>query len=129
MPHYAVGVPAWPSVEGSGNVAQATWLLIPDGWRCWCAVPRVLFCKADAWLAVEAGFRVLLDVNDDLVDDEDLVGCEGADDGPKYRYGRAQNGNVDFEDAEEVHDGCVVRHVRYGDSTGAIDAEGYHAAY
>lgn len=68
-------------------------------------------------------------MDDDLVDDEDFVGGERADDRPEDRDRSAQDGDIDFEDAEDVYDRRVVGHVEDGDSAGTIDAEGYHTAY
>lgn len=62
-------------------------------------------------------------MDDDLVDDEDFVGGERADHRPEDRDRGAEDGDVDFEHAEEVYDGCVVRHVDDGNSAGAVDAE------
>ena len=66
---------------------------------------------------------------DDLVDDEDLVGREGADDGPEYGDRGAKDSDVDFEDAEDVDNGSVVGHIEDGNGASAVDAEGDHAAY
>lgn len=78
-------------------------------------------------MAVQAGLRIFFDVNDDLVDYKDLIGRKGADDGPEDGNGCAENGDIDFKNAENVYDWRVVRHVDDGDSAGAVDAERDHA--
>jgi hypothetical protein len=66
---------------------------------------------------------------DYLVDDENLIGRKGADDGPEDGDRGAENSDVDFENAEDVHNGSVVGHIQDGNGASAVDAEGDHAAY
>lgn len=67
-------------------------------------------------------------MDDDLVDDKDLVGREGADDGPEDGDRGAEDSDVDFEDAEDVHHRSVVGHIENGNGASAVDAKGNHAA-
>lgn len=118
-----------PSAQGAGDVDSAAGLRRWSRGGGWRAFPCALFREHNADLALLAGLRVLFHADDDFVDDEDVTGREGADHGPEDRNGRAQYGDVDFEDAEDVDDGRVVGHIEDRDSASAVDAKGDHAAY
>lgn len=53
-------------------------------------------------------------MNFDFVEDEDFVASEGYDDGPEDGYRGRDDGDVDFEDAEDVDERDVKGHVDDG---------------
>ena len=87
-----------------------------------------MISEADARFAVEACLWVLFDVDDDLVDDEDLVGGERVDHGPEDGNGGDENSDVNLQHAEDIHYRRVVGHVWDWDGAGAGDAERYRSA-
>lgn len=62
-----------------------------------------------------------------FIDDENLVGCQCCYGRPEDRYGSCDDGEVDFEDGEDVHYGGMERHVKNGFGTRFVDRHGDHA--
>lgn len=124
------GVSAGSAIEGPRDCAEtARRLGLPDSWRLGRALERSLVGETNAGLAIHTCLWVFFDVHDYLVDDEDLVGGERADHGPEDRNRGAKDSDVDFEDAEYVHNGSVIGHIEDGNSASPVDAESDHAAY
>lgn len=84
--------------------------------------------NVDGAAGAEAASGSGFDVDFDFVDDEDLAGSEIGHDGPEYGYRGRHDGDVDFEDGEDVDEWDVVGHVEDWDGASAIDRQGYHAA-
>ena len=68
--------------------------------------------EADAAAGVEAIVSGdMFDVDLYFIDDEDLVGSQCCYGGPEDGYGGCDDSEVDFEDGEDIDDGCVEGHV------------------
>jgi len=73
------------------------------------------------------GFAAALGAHFDFINDEDFVAGEGSHEGPEDGDGCAEDGDIDFEDGEDVDGGGVKGHVEYGYGSYATVGESDHA--